>query len=259
MATTRPGTRPKQRYDGLGGTPGDGTDTVARGGRPRTRPAPERRWIATGETGPTAGLVRFVLGPDGTVVPDVAGKLPGRGAWLTADRALVERAVKRRLFSRAFKANVAAPGDLADRVERLLAERLINLVSLARKAGQAVTGFEKTRAWLAGGRAGTVLHAADAAEDGRAKLSRLAPDLPRIDCLDRGELGLAFGREFAIHAALGRDGGFADRAASEARRLGGFRVTGPATGAAPTVGEPSPTPADDAETGPHGGLGQDHG
>jgi len=121
---------------------------MTRGGAARNRDLPERRCIATGESGPTDRLVRFVLGPEAVVVPDLAAKLPGRGVWLTAERALVERAVAKKLFSRAFKAQAAAPGDLADRLEALLAQRLIDVIGLARKAGQAVTGFEKVRARL---------------------------------------------------------------------------------------------------------------
>jgi predicted RNA-binding protein YlxR (DUF448 family) len=209
---------------------------MTRGGRAtnraKDRGEPERRCIATGESGPTGRLVRFVLGPEAVVVPDLAGRLPGRGVWLTAERALVERAVAKKLFSRAFKAQAAAPADLADRLEALLASRLIDLIGLARKAGHAVTGFEKVRARLKEGAAGALVQASDGAADGKAKLARLAGGVPGgvriIEVLDSTELGLAFGRDFAIHAALDR-GGFADRAIGEAARLGGLRPTGPMT------------------------------
>ncbi len=202
---------------------------MTRGGATKTRGEPERRCIVTGERGPTGQLVRFVLGPDAQVVPDLAGRLPGRGVWLTAERALVERAVARKLFSRAFKAHAAAPADLADRLEALLAGRLIDVIGLARKAGQAVTGFEKVRARLKEGAAGALVQASDGAADGNAKLARLAGRPPGgvtiIEVLDSTELGLAFGRDFAIHAALDR-GGFADRAIGEAARLDGLRPAG---------------------------------
>jgi hypothetical protein len=198
---------------------------MTRGGRERRREEPERRCIATGESGDTERMIRFVLGPDGALVPDLAEKLPGRGAWLTAERALVEKVVAKRLFSRAFRAGVAAPPDLADRLEALLAGRLISLIALARKAGQAVCGFEKTREWLRSGRAGLLLEASDGAADGRAKLRRIAPGVPVTGLLDARELGLAFGRDFAIHAAL-EAGGVADRAARESNRLAGFRSPG---------------------------------
>ena len=202
---------------------------MTRGGAARNRDLPERRCIATGESGPTDRLVRFVLGPEAVVVPDLAAKLPGRGVWLTAERALVERAVAKKLFSRAFKAQAAAPGDLADRLEALLVQRLIDLIGLARKAGQAVTGFEKVRARLKEGAAGVLARkASDGAADGKAKLVRMAGGVVVIDVLNSTELGLAFGRDFAIHAALDRDG-FADRVIGEAARLGGLRPAGPMT------------------------------
>jgi hypothetical protein len=195
---------------------------MTRGGAAKNRGEPERRCIATGESGPTDRLVRFVLGPAAEVVPDLAAKLPGRGVWLTAERALVERAVAKGLFSRAFKTQAAAPADLADRLETLLASRLIDVIGLARKAGKAVTGFEKVRARLKEGAAGVLVQASDGAADGKAKLARMAGGVAVIEVLDSAELGLAFGRDFAIHAALDR-GGFADRVIEEAARLGGLR------------------------------------
>jgi predicted RNA-binding protein YlxR (DUF448 family) len=174
--------------------------------------------------------VRFVLGPDGAVVPDLAAKLPGRGVWLTADRALVDRAVAKKMFSRAFKAQATAPADLADRLEALLAQRLMDAIGMARKGGQAVAGFEKVRARLKDGTAGVLIAARDGAADGKSKLARLADvtagDVGIIDVLDSTELGLAFGRDFAIHAALDR-GGFADRVIWEAARLDGLRSAVP--------------------------------
>ncbi|MBK0401096.1 RNA-binding protein [Limibaculum sp. M0105] len=197
---------------------------MTRGGRGWAHDAPERRCIASGESGPTGPLIRFVLGPDDSVVPDLAGKLPGRGAWLSADRAAVAKALKKNLFARAFRRPVRVAPDLADQLEALIARRLVDLVALARKAGQAVAGFEKVRARLGEGRVGVLVTASDAAADGRAKLARIAPDhAGRIDLLDSGELGLAFGRDFAIHAALDA-GGIADRALIEAGRLAGFRT-----------------------------------
>ncbi len=198
---------------------------MTRGGQAKDRTEPERRCIATGRSAPAAGLVRFVLGPDGEVVPDLAGRLPGRGAWILAERALIERAVAKKLFSRAFRTQASAPADLADRLEALLVARFVGVIGLARKAGQAVTGYEKVRARLLSGAAGVLVEARDGARDGRAKLARLAPGVPVLAVLDAAELGLAFGRDFAIHAALDR-GGFADRAIIEAARLIGLRFAG---------------------------------
>lgn len=203
---------------------------MARGGAERDREGPERRCIATGESGGAERLIRFVLDPEGRLTPDLAGRLPGRGVWLTADRALVARAVAKRAFSRAFRGPVEAPEDLPDRLEALLAQRVVEAVGLARKAGLATVGFESVRVRLRKGRAGALLSASDGAEDGRGKLAAIADAVAasgggateRVACLTGSELGLAFGRESAIHAALD-EGGAADRVVREARRLDGFR------------------------------------
>lgn len=211
---------------------------MTRGGALKPRTGPQRRCIATGNSGPTDRLIRFVLAPSGEVVPDLAGRLPGRGVWLTAERALVERAVRKRLFARAFGSQVRVPDDLAGRLEAMLAQRLIELLGLARKAGQAVAGFEKVRERLASGRVGVLIEAVDGAPDGKDRLARLAGDVPVIEVLTGRELGLAFARDFAIHAALDR-GGFADRVIAEALRLGGLRATeseGAVQGRAAAVG-----------------------
>ena len=156
------------------------------------------------------------------MVPDLAGKLPGRGVWLTAERGLVEKAEAKRLFSRGFKTQAQVPLGLADRLEALLAGRLTQIIAMARKAGQAVTGFEKVAARLATGQAEVLITASDAGADGREKLARKAGNRPVIQLLDGQELGLAFGRAFAIHAALDA-GGLANRALAEATRLAGMR------------------------------------
>jgi predicted RNA-binding protein YlxR (DUF448 family) len=196
---------------------------MTRGGRQDERDAPERRCIVTGETGPKAGLVRFVLSPEGVVVPDLAGKLPGRGMYVTAGRAEIETAVRKGLFARAARTPATAPADLADQVEDALARRVIELVSLARKAGYAVAGFEKVKDWLAQGKARVLLQASDGSDRGKGKL--WTPEGGRwFGCLTASELGLAFGRDYVIHGALA-SGGLGNRVVEEAAKLTGVRKT----------------------------------
>ncbi len=195
---------------------------MTRGGRQKERDGPERRCIVSGESGATVGLIRFVVGPDDAVVPDLAGKLPGRGIWVSADRAALETAVKKRLFARAARAPVTAPADLADLVEAGLVRRLVETIALARKAGEAVAGYEKTRDWLARGEAAALVQAADGSERGRAKLRPPAGPESHVTCLSAQELGMAFGREFVIHAALAA-GGLCGRVVDEAARLARLR------------------------------------
>ncbi len=188
-----------------------------------------RRCVATGEVKDKSDLIRFVVGPDGALVPDVVGNLPGRGVWLTASREALDRAVRKRLLARAVRRSVTVEPDLADRVEVLLARRCLEILGLARRAGQVTTGFEKVRSLLRAGRAGALVAASDGGADGREKLRRLGGDLPVVELLTRAELSLALGRENVVHAALA-GGRLCDRFLVEAGRLAGFRrVGGPAS------------------------------
>lgn len=194
---------------------------MSRGGREKTHEEPERRCIVTHDVGPKAGLVRFVLGPDGVIYPDLAEKLPGRGIWVTSERAVLEKAIAKGLFSRAAKAPAKLPEGLCDIVEQGLAQRVVELISLSRKTGHAVCGFEKVKGWLADGKARVLFQASDGSERGKGKL--WTPEGGRwFGCLTASELGLAFGRDHAIHGALAA-GGLTPRVIREAARLAGMR------------------------------------
>lgn len=198
---------------------------MGRGGAAKSRSAPERRCIASGESSATDGLIRFALSPDGALVPDLAERLPGRGAWLTARRDAVALAAKKRLFSRAFRQPVEVPEGLAELLEHQIVQRMVDAIGLARKAGAAVNGFEKVRARLGQGQVGAVFAASDGAEDGRRKVAGVRGDAPLVECLTSEELGLAFGRDSVIHAAFDA-GGATNRVLREALRLDGFRQSG---------------------------------
>jgi len=185
----------------------------------------ERSCIVTRAVLPEEKLVRFVVDPQGQVIPDVAAKLPGRGMWLSADRATLERAVEKGHFSRAAKAPVAATIDIVNRVETLLVERMCGDLGLARRAGQLVLGFENVARALSGPKPPAVLlEASDGADDGRRKLLGMAKNrgVTVIDCLTRAEMSLALGRDNVVHAAL-KSGRLSARLAADARRLDGFR------------------------------------
>jgi predicted RNA-binding protein YlxR (DUF448 family) len=186
----------------------------------------ERRDLVTGEVRDEARLIRFVAGPEGIVVPDLARKLPGRGLWVAADRASVETAAKKNLFARAAKTRLTAPADLADQVERLLHQRLLAALGMARRAGELTSGFERVLAAINAGKAAWLIEASDGAEDGRRKLTdaaRRAERPPRlITTFSSGELGLALGGENVIHTAFLAGRG-AERWTSDVERLSGFR------------------------------------
>ena len=63
--------------------------------------------------------------------------------WVAADRAALELATKKKLFSRSAKTQLIVPDGLADLVESLLLKRLQETLALARKSGRAVCGYER--------------------------------------------------------------------------------------------------------------------
>lgn len=206
---------------------------MGRGGRPKDRGAPERRCIATGAVRPQAEMIRFVVGPGDVIVPDLLGKLPGRGIWVTAERAALDRAIGKRLFARGAKQAVTLPDDLLAQVEAGLLRRVTEGLALARKAGDAVAGYEKVKGWLDSGEAAVLIQASDGSERGKSKLRPPPGDGGFIGCLRSDELGLAFGREHVIHGAL-RAGGLTTRVVEDAAKLSGVRgkdgAPGPAKG-----------------------------
>ena len=188
----------------------------------KPRAEDERRCIVTRETEVKAGLVRFVVGPDDQVIPDVLEKLPGRGMWVSASRKAIDEAVKKGLFARAAKAPAKADAALADQVEGILARRVVDMLSMGRKAGRAVAGLEKVKTWLIDEKAVVLLQASDGSARGKTALR--PPDGPEtlIDCLTSSELGMAFGRDTVIHAAMTKDG-ITNRVLYDAARLAGLR------------------------------------
>lgn len=190
----------------------------------------ERRDLVTHQVMDESRLIRFVAAPDGSVAPDLARKLPGRGLWVAADRASIEAAVKKNLFSRAAKAPMKPAADLADTVEALLVRRCLDQLGLARREGVLISGFEKSLANVRSGKTAWIIEAADGAADGRGKLLSLAKHMtppPKVcGVFTADDLSLALGLENAIHAVL-LQGGRADRWTIEVERLAGFRPLTP--------------------------------
>lgn len=193
----------------------------------------ERRCIVSGESLPEALLIRFVRGPDGAVVPDVAAKLPGRGAWVEASRDKVALAARKGLFSRAFKGAAPADPALAEQTEALLARRCLERIGLIRRAGALALGAAQVEAAIRAAPVTALIEAEDGAEDGREKLMSLHIGLwgapPRaLGCFKAAELGVALGRERVIHACVLQER-LALGLAADVRRLAGFRDIVPAS------------------------------
>lgn len=207
-------------------TPAPAPVPDAEGPRTHAQASRQRRDIASGAVMDEARLIRFAPGPEGVVAPDLGRRLPGRGLWVEATREAVALAVKRDGFSRSAKCKLKAPADLPDQVERLLLQRLLNGLGLARRAGELISGFEKTAAAIGAGRAAWLVEASDGAADGRRKILQHLGRSPRppglFGAFDSEELGLALGLENVIHSAflVGRG---AERWTVDVRRLNGFR------------------------------------
>jgi predicted RNA-binding protein YlxR (DUF448 family) len=173
----------------------------------RGRPGAERFCAVTRAVKPVDDMIRFVVGPQG-VVPDLKRNLPGRGIWITADRKTLTEAVARKVFARGFKQEIKVAPDLVDLTERLLLRSALDALAIAGKSGLAITGFSKVEAALEGERVVALIHAADAARDGTAKLAQALRRRPAdepvavITRFPGGQLDLAFGRSNVVHAAL---------------------------------------------------------
>ena len=214
-------------------TPEDAQDGSSEDDEPEAGPL--RRCVVTRERGERARMVRFVVAPDRTVVPDIAAKLPGRGIWLSARRDVLDTARVRGAFGRAARSQVVVPPDLTHLVEAGLTRRVTELLGLLRRSGQAVAGFAKAREWLLAGRAGLVVQAADGSVDERARFLSGAR-VQVVAPLRAAALGSVFGRDHVVHVAVA-EGRLAEQFVIEAGRLAG--VAAHAAGAA---------------TGPEGGV-----
>lgn len=193
---------------------------------------PSRQCALTREVKPAADLVRFVVSPDGELVPDTDARAEGRGVWISLGEKYVAEAVRRKAFERSLKEKVRLPDDLPGLTRRRLTERFVSALQMAKKAGQLVTGAHRVREIIASGEIVALITATDAAEDGRSKmLSALAGaakaaaaeggearDVPHLELLDSGQLGLALGLESVIHAAL-VEGAASRSALTRARKL----------------------------------------
>jgi uncharacterized protein len=196
-------------------------DVVSPEPGPEPETGPLRRCIVTRERGPKAGMVRFVVGPDATLVPDLAGRLPGRGMWLSARADVLETALARGAFARAARSPVKVSADLPAKLRAGLEVRITELLGLARRAGQAISGFEKAREWVRSGRAALVVQACDGSPEERGRFLSGAAGLAVRTPLTAAALGAVFGRERAVHVTIA-PGNLATALADECERLAGL-------------------------------------
>jgi len=182
---------------------------------------PLRRCLVTRERLAKEAMIRFVIGPDRALVPDLSARLPGRGLWLSARRDVLETARTRGAFAKAARGPVTVPPDLTSVLQAALARRIGEFLGLARRAGQAVCGFQKAREWLVAGRAGLVIEASDGSPDERARfLGRYGETTVVVQPLDGATLGAIFGRDHVVHVVVAK-GRLADMLTAETARFAG--------------------------------------
>ena len=169
---------------------------------------------------PKEAMIRFVVGPERRIVPDLAARLPGRGIWLSARADVIETARARGAFARAARSAVIVPSDLCSALQAGLTRRVVDHLGLARRAGQAVCGFQKAREVLMAGRAALVVQAADGSADERERFLSGARGVVVVRPISAAELGAVFGRDHAVHAVI-TPGRLAATLAADVERLAG--------------------------------------
>ena len=188
-------------------------------------PAKLRRCILSRRERSTANLIRFVAGPDNRIVPDLAERLPGRGLWLSANRAALDEARSNGSFTKAARAAVTLDTEMAERVSEQLAGRALNFLGLCLRSSVIAIGHDQVRTDLNAGRAAVLLQATDGAPSARTRMRMLATGLPSVEMFTRGELSQALGRADTVHAAL-RPSRLSTQFLRECGRLAGFRAIG---------------------------------
>ena len=191
----------------------------------------ERRCLASGETRDPKAMVRFVLSPDGVVTPDIQGKLPGRGAWVSSDRKSLEKVIALKGFNRGFKGKAVIEGDLVGLTARLLERRVLGLITMARKASLIAMGNDQVQSMAREAAIAFRIEASDGSKDGRSKIRTLAkamnreqelPDPIVVGCFTADQIGQALGREAIVHAAI-KPSKLAKSLKVDVARLSGFR------------------------------------
>ena len=182
----------------------------------------QRRCISSGEVCDKSDMIRFIVGPNNEVIPDISEKLPGRGIWVKSNRSFLEKALSKKLFIKSAKYKVSVRHDLINLVEAILLKSVLALISLSRKSGVAVSGYEKVKSTLSDGSASILIQAKDGSKNQKSKLRPPNGSKSYIDCLSSSELVEAFGRNYVVHASL-TSGGLSKRVVHEALRLNNVR------------------------------------
>ena len=189
----------------------------------RTESSTERRCISTREVMDIKKMIRFVLSPDSVVTPDLKGALPGRGMWVQSSKIALQNAIDKNMFSRSAKTQAIIPEDLLERTEALLRKRIVDTLSMGRRSGYAMAGFEKVKDMLKSHRAKVVFCAGDSTTDSAQKLAGMCRmlDVSYVSIITPSELSKIFGNDKATYASIAKCG-IAETLKFEADRLNLF-------------------------------------
>lgn len=177
-----------------------------------------RRCVVTGEKFGQEELLKFALDPKGVVVLDINRKLPGRGMWVSPDRSTLEKAATGNYFSRAARRNVDISTEFLYTVETKFIDYLTGILSLGRKSGVVVTGFEKVRRGISNKTITVLVQAFDGSDRQGQKIIPWGVSCKHHRCLSSAELGKIFGRELVIYVGV-KDGPLAQKISLTAQKL----------------------------------------
>ncbi|EJF84275.1 hypothetical protein MCU_00943 [Bartonella elizabethae Re6043vi] len=170
----------------------------------------ERTCIVTRQNASAQTLIRFVIGPNNQIVPDLKANLPGRGVWISAHHTVIDKAIKQKAFHKNFKTEVEVAPNLVHIVDTLLLKAALSSLSMARKAGAVVMGATKVDAAIRSGQVTLVLHAKESTDDGKRKIAQAIHAIQQqtnrtiktISLFTSDEMRVAFGSTPVMHAAL---------------------------------------------------------
>ena len=187
-----------------------------------TREAATRKCLVTGVTIEKKNLIRFVLSPQNDLVADINQKLPGRGYWVKAERQIVLKAIKKNILIKATKQEVSIEKNVLERIESQLKKKIINQISLCRKAGMAIFGFDKIKVALSKNNIGLLIQAIDGSDKEKKRI--LNKSIPKIinNCFTASDLGKAFSREKVVHCAI-LQSGFVENINFDSNRLNNLK------------------------------------
>lgn len=192
----------------------------------RGQERPQRSCLGCREIRDRNSLIRYVLSPQGEVVPDLEARLPGRGAYTCVDSSCLETAIKRSLFNRSFRREVTVlpPEVMVAQVASLMRSRILGYLGLANRAGKIISGSSLVCDALRGkNKPELILVAVDASVNIADKVILLASvhSVRAERMLTKEDFGAILGKSSRSAIAV-RHSGFVARLVSEIERYRNF-------------------------------------